>query len=322
MVHIVYPRSDKNNHTDLQNWLDKANYIEGDWTELKGYLAENARYDENIHAISKCWYTELPQGDNYALDIEHFRPKRSAKPLNQDKKEAIESEIGFKIFQRTDTGAYPWLEFDYRNYRLTSALPNRAGAKHDYFPLAKNSYRYINPELPWSENEKKEYCLLLDPIDAQDAGLLLVLNNGRIVPLTPKTALSEAEYNRLEENWRSDGFNYVRAHITIILYRLNEKVLISGRREVYNQVLSDIRMLFLALEKDIFEFIEEYSNKIRNAMLPSAPFALAARSALKSYIPLSSDNADLVGIQIDILNRILTDVESFGKDLQSWERLN
>ena len=51
--------------------------------------------------VHKCWYTEVYQYDINVIDIEHFRPKNSAKPLSKKLKKKVEKILEFPIYQRT-----------------------------------------------------------------------------------------------------------------------------------------------------------------------------------------------------------------------------
>jgi hypothetical protein len=286
MVLINYPRVDLDTHTGLAAWRAKVRFEEGDWKALKPFLAEQPRFLAGKHRIPKCWYTELPQGDNYALDVEHFRPKASAAPLNLNHVKEIENLTGVKFYQNTTNTPYPWLAFDYRNYRLTSALPNRAGAKHIYFPVALGSSRLVSPQVPWITTE---YNLLLDPVDPHDAEQLIVLPSGIIEPKAPKIALTKQEFDNYAANWYGDGFNYLRASVSIILYRLNEKILIEGRKEKYEEMMEDIDVLLDIMSVASETWTNNYIGRIFKLLLPSAPFSLAARSALDAYVPAASE---------------------------------
>ena len=81
MVYIPFPRQDHDDDADLAAWRLRTPKREGDWTALKDFLAKQPRLKPDIHQIPKCWYSELPQGDNVATDVEHFRPKNRAAPL-------------------------------------------------------------------------------------------------------------------------------------------------------------------------------------------------------------------------------------------------
>lgn len=281
MVYINFPRQDLDNHADLITWRGKA--PKTNWGELKIFLTEQARLRDDIHPIPKCWYTELPQGDNYALDVEHFRPKAGAQPLRQKHLDLIEPELGYKLVQKLNVTPYPWLEFEYRNYRITTALPNRGGAKVDYFPLAFASTALIRAQEPWVT---QEYNLLLDPTDLHDANLLVVMPNGKIEPRAPKTVMSQLDFINFAANWHSDGFNFLRAVITIVLYRLNDRILVSGRKEVFSDTIEEIKLLLrlLTIPNMNQEITDSYLERLIKKLLPSAPFALAARTALNSYV--------------------------------------
>jgi hypothetical protein len=206
MNYIPYPRFDLDNHPDLVAWRAKENKVEGDWTDLKNYLAENARIIKDKHTISKCWYTELPQGDDFAKDVEHFRPKNQASPLSAKQIKEIEALASIKYEQDETVGSYNWLEFDYRNYRLVTAKPNRGGGKHVFFPIAKGKTRLTSTQYPWTNNE---FCYFLDPANKYDASLLMVRPNGEIAPLAPKTQLNQSDFDGLPGTWNNTGFNYL-----------------------------------------------------------------------------------------------------------------
>jgi hypothetical protein len=302
MVHVNYPRINLNAHSDLVAWRGKNPKNEGDWTSLKEFLAEQPRIN-NEHRIPKCWYSELPQGDNYALDVEHFRPKNQAKPLNPVQLQKLEKTVGYSIYQDITEGQYPWLEFDYRNYRLTTALPNRGGAKHVFFPIIKSSSRLVSPQLPWVNTE---YNLLLDPADPHDAQQLVVLPNGQIVPRAPRTALNDLDFTNYQANWQADGFNFLRASVTILLYRLEDKIFVQAREEKFKEVQEDCLILLNVMKTNADQsLLNIIIERLFIKLLPSAPFALAARSALQAYIsPDPNQRATLKTLVDTLMTRI------------------
>jgi len=322
MVYIPFPRTDLHHHPDFAAWRAQQPKSEGDWKMLRGFLAEHSRIRQGIHMIPKCWYSELPQGDDYALDVEHFRPKNQARPLSPKQIAKLEKRAGVGFRQNDHMGAnYSWLEFDFRNYRLTTATPNRGGAKHYYFPVVSGTSRLSNGTFPWQQNE---YSFFLDPADPYDANLLMVTPNGKIEPRTPMTLLTDDDFQNLPHSWHSDGFNYIRVWMTIQLYRLEKKNLEQGRKEVYDQANELMERLILCLKftnssdgKTLFNyFIED----ITKAILPSAPFALAARCALEAYIPPSNmdDNSreTIAKLPRQILDRVLSETNAC---TCSWE---
>lgn len=283
MVHIPFPRLDLNGHPDLTRWRANNSKASGDWKILKEFLADHSRLIQGIHPIPKCWYTELPQGDHYALDVEHFRPKNQARPLTKKQVAKLEKRTGIVFLQNLIGGNYNWLEFDYRNYRLTTATPNRGGAKHVYFPVVHGTNRLNNGEFPWLQ---KEYNFCLDPADPHDATLLMVKPDGKIEPRTPKTLLTAADFVNLPQSWHNDGFNYVRAWMTIQLYRLEEKIFEQGRKVVYDKINELMERLLLCFDTNADPRLTNgFIKDITECILPSAPFALSARCALEAYVP-------------------------------------
>lgn len=318
MVYIPYPRTDLDNNQELIKWRAKSPKIKGDWKSLKEYLANSARINPNDNPITKCWYSELPQGDNYALDVEHFRPKNSAVPLTQKQIKQIEKLAGVSFEQENTSGSYSWLEFDYRNYRIVTALTNRGGAKHIYFPVVKGTKRLQNIQLPW---KTAEYPFLLDPTNPFDAKLLFVKPDGTMSPLSPKIGLTAQEFSNLSNSWHSDGFNYIRAYATIVLYRLNDTVFIQGRKEVYNRVKDEMINLTLLLEENPnSQVLTRIVTNITKMILPSAPFSLAAKSALLAFEPTNT-NSTIATQTRNIAQKILAKVEQEVKSINTdWDK--
>jgi hypothetical protein len=262
----------------------------------------------------------LPQGDEFARDVEHFRPKQQGSPLTTRQVEKIEKLSGVKYLQDTSDGSYPWLEFDYRNYRIVSAITNRGGAKHIYFPIALNTQRLSIGQNPWSQ---KEYSYFLDPTDRHDASLLFVKPNGEIEPIATKVLLTQDDFDNLPNSWHNDGFNYLRSWVTIVLFRLNDPVFIRARKEVYDKIIRQLDTLVLCIDSScISEIKERVIEDIFDASLPSAPFSLAAKSALNAYVPPpNSGNYLIRGIMDKITAMILTKIEQRISGLQiDWSK--
>jgi hypothetical protein len=316
MVYIPYPRKDLDTHANLVRWRAQGNKNDGDWKELKDYLADSARLVADKHPITKCWYSEIPQGDDFARDVEHFRPKNTAEPLNNKQIKTIEKLAGIKYLQDAVSGNYIWLKFDYRNYRIVSAKTNRGGAKHIYFPIAPNTFRLAAGELPWL---KEEFPYCLDPTNKHDASLLFVKPNGEIAPIINQTQLSQTDIDNLPASWQNDGFNYLRAVVSIVLYRLNDPVFIKGRKEIYDSIIFQLNSLALLItEKINSAIIDRYIINITDAALPSAPFSLAAKCALTAYVPpIGTDpnvSSTISTITKQILNKIQGQIDQLEVD--------
>lgn len=313
MVYIPYPRLDLDTHIDLEVWRNKNPKKKNDWKMLKKYLDDSGRLKLAVHPMSKCWYSELPQGDKYALDVEHFRPKRTANAIISKHIRAIEKLAGIVFEQENTNGNYRWLEFDYRNYRIVTACTNRSGAKHSYFPIAKGTSRLMLAKFPWGSNNL-EYPLLLDPTDRHDAQLLFVKPNGEIAPLAPKTLLTSQDCSDLPSSWRLDGFNYLRAFTTIVLYNLNDPIFVAGRREVYEETTQTISWFTKIVDAEVMPILKdvcsEMLEKIGLSCFPSAPFALAARCALKAFVVPSNTSAQTKELVDGMITKLLDKIDN------------
>lgn len=281
MNYIPYPRLDLNSHIDLMGWRAKNPKREKDWTSLREFLHDCTKFGPAPASLPKCWFSELPQGDDNALDVEHFRPKNSGNALNSKHIMKIEQYDRVNFQQNIVNGTYPWLEFDYRNYRLVTAKTNRSGAKHIYFPIAANTRRLLPNELPWLI---PEFPFFLDPTDPLDTKLLYVKPNGDIAPTTQKTQPTQNDYDQLPATWRSDGFNYLRALVTIVLYNLNHKHFKTGRYIVYSGTIEEMTNIeLLMIENKDSLLLPKLIKNLVLKVLPSAPFSLAAKSAIIAY---------------------------------------
>ena len=101
------------------------------WSAFKPYLREMS--------FHKCWYSESkPATQHSRFDVDHFRPKSGA----------IRSET------EKDEG-YPWLAFEWTNFRLAAQLSNQLSTnqeteevegKGNWFPLLDGS-----PKATWDD---------------------------------------------------------------------------------------------------------------------------------------------------------------------------
>ena len=142
----------------LRNKLIDDN--KGHWGELKPWLI----------ALSggKCWFSETR--DLYShYDVEHFRPKKSAKSLDG-----------------ADRDGYWWLAFSYMNFRLCGNVGNRK--KGGWFPLQAGSIcsSFDN------QCHDMEVPYFLDPIDIEDVKLVAFDEEGNLIP-NPSASAWETE---------------------------------------------------------------------------------------------------------------------------------
>jgi hypothetical protein len=124
------------------------------WGELKQWLLKLSH--------GKCWFSEAKDCFSH-WDVEHYRPKRSAK-----------DDDG------TSHEGYWWLAFDWRNFRICGNAGNRK--KSTYFPLRPGCAR-VSPH----GDIRYEKAKLLDPIDEDDPGLLSFNMEGRAIPAADLT---------------------------------------------------------------------------------------------------------------------------------------
>lgn len=111
------------------------------WGELKDWLLK--------FSCGKCWFSEAKDTFSH-WDVEHFRPKKSAKELDGREREG-----------------YWWLAFDWRNYRICGNVGNRK--KGAFFPL--------HPDCKPATCEARhllqdEIFVLLDPTREGDPDLI------------------------------------------------------------------------------------------------------------------------------------------------------
>ena len=151
------------------------------WSELKNDLANLSH--------QKCWYCECIQSrsDNA---VDHFRPK----------------------------SLYPWLAFDYRNYRYVCTFCNskrknpttgETEGKGDDFPLVDETKRAKTE----TDNLNLEQPILLDPCKTNDVKLLDFRDDGTPCP-----------------RYESDPVKKERVEKTIKLYHLDHPSLVEKRR--------------------------------------------------------------------------------------------
>lgn len=180
-------------------WLDKAEKMNqllfdaADDKERQRIIDKNPIWKQLFVPLSllskgKCWYSEAldVMSDR---DIDHFRPKGSAKNIN-----------GVK---RADEDGYWWLAYDYENYRFSSQYSNEpridkfdkakaTGGKWVYFPLFEGSITAkTKPRC------KDEEIMLLDPCDADDPNLLTFDSKGKAIANVP-AILDERDKLRVE----------------------------------------------------------------------------------------------------------------------------
>jgi hypothetical protein len=293
MIYIKYPQTELKKNEDLVKWLEIDEH-KRKWTDLKTFLYKHLWNPYGLkEEFPKCWYSEVPIADHFAEDVEHFRPKASAQPLNNTQKKKIEAELGYAIPEEISKSAYPWLEFNYTNYRIVTAFTNRGGGKVASFPVLKGTKRLSSPQIPEPGNE---YPLLLDPTDKHDSSVLIVMPSGAIIPKATKAQPSDFQFQNLKDHWHDSEFDFLRGWVSIVVYQLDFKTAVIGRHKVYENVKTYISRLERDVNNGLSDHINDHLEDIEKSIRMYSPFALSARCATISYDPISAKN-DVTGKQ-------------------------
>ncbi|MCE0534374.1 hypothetical protein LWF15_02525 [Kineosporia rhizophila] len=119
------------------------------WGSLKTWLLAASH--------GKCWFSEAKDCFSH-WDVEHFRPKTSAKDRDG-----------------TIVEGYWWLAFDWTNFRICGNVGNRK--KGTFFPVRPGTNR-----VKLGGDQRQEEYLLLDPSDPEDPSLLFFNMAGEAIP--------------------------------------------------------------------------------------------------------------------------------------------
>lgn len=227
------------------------------WGELNATLRELSRH--------KCWYSEAQIAAS-RMDVDHFRPKGTVKEKDG-----------------TARPGYPFLAYDFRNYRLSAQLMNQSSStddgargKHQQFPLADGS-----PCATGREGIAEEKPLLLDPTDPDDPKLLTFDEEGR---------------PRLTPSALGDPRNHERATRTIDALWLDHSQLAEQRRVEWTKAHGSIEVIDRMMEKarDLtaegqhHEAATEWGltrnlmRPLQDGAQPTAPFSSSMRACLRA----------------------------------------
>lgn len=226
-------------NTDARNAIIDANATV--WRELKEWLLKLSH--------KKCWFSEAKDCFNH-WDVEHYRPKKSAKDL-----------------KGSTHGGYWWLAFDWHNFRICGNAGNRK--KGTFFPLHVDcsrcaplgDIRYEDPQL-------------LDPADEHDPSLLSFNLEGRAIPAANIT----------------DAWEKMRVEYSVERYNLDFPPLMDKRKvvwaECWNRVQEYLKELAFyhsdktnVIAKDRFK---QAARKIRELMREEKELSAVTRACLLS----------------------------------------
>ncbi|HEX3624205.1 MAG TPA: hypothetical protein VH280_02155 [Verrucomicrobiae bacterium] len=157
------------------------------WGKFKDWLL--------MQSLGKCWFSEAK--DCYShWDVEHFRPKKSAKNMDGTEREG-----------------YWWLAFDWTNFRICGKVGNVK--KGTFFPLRAGTLSASSA----NRNTDDEIYYLLDPTNRQDP---LLLTFGEDGSTTPREDLT--------------GWSHQRADYSIKRLKLDEfQPLIDARKDIWQK---------------------------------------------------------------------------------------
>lgn len=237
-------------------FIKKKSHI---WRGFSKYLSKMS--------YGKCWYSESDDPQSF-FDVDHFRPKLETK-LSED---------------LIDEDGYQWLAFDWGNFRLSSQRSNRLSTdeetdetvgKGSWFPLMPDS-----PKACWDDRcTKDESPMLLDPINKNDVGLIMVGNDGRLVP-SPLCIGSDRK----------------RVERSIVLYGLNLPKLVTARKRIIrntNDAFETFQELLVAADN-----AEGQPEEIVNPILDKLPLQAQIdrlKDMTRAHSPFARTARDVIG---------------------------
>ena len=186
------------NAEERKRIIDKNSTV---WGDLKEWLLTLSH--------QKCWFSEAKDCFSH-WDVEHFRPKKSAKDLDGTKYDG-----------------YWWLTFDWHNFRICGNAGNRK--KGTFFPLREGCVRIADPK----GELRSEDPLLLDPTDEHDPTLLSFNLEGR--------AISNPH---IDDEWEQ-----LRVTYSVERYNLDFPPLMNKRKVVWQDCWQHIQSYLEELNK-------------------------------------------------------------------------
>ena len=214
----------------------------GMWGELKPWLLKLSK--------GKCWFSEARDCFSH-WDVEHYRPKKSAKNLDGTKRGE----------------GYWWLAFDWRNLRICGNVGNRK--KGGFFPLRDGTHQASATD----RNTDDEFPYLLDPTRPEDPLLLCFDENGDVKPLPDL-----------------DVWNTARVEESIKRYKLREhEPLMEARRDVWAKCVREVNRCQNLMEEMSSspsatkkEAVRQQMLKLRDMVRFEAEFSATACECLRS----------------------------------------
>jgi len=230
------------------DFIKKKSHI---WRGFSKYLS--------MMSYGKCWYSEARDaGANF--DVDHFRPKAEAK-----RSEEVVDEEG-----------YPWLAFDWENYRLSAQNCNRLNkddnanktvGKGSWFPLLDGSRKAC-----WDDRcVEEESPVLIDPVVRDDLRFVDFDQRGLFKPSDLCVGLPA---KRIRESAEIYGLNFERMREA----RFRS---MDDARRLYETVLQSAEDLNVIGDAAPMNAIERQIEDLRAKTRADAPFSRAVRIHLQ-----------------------------------------
>jgi len=204
------------------------------WGKLKGWLL--------ALSSGKCWFTEALDIASH-LDVEHFRPKKSARNVKGSERDG-----------------YWWLAFDYTNFRIAGTVPNRK--KGTWFPLRYGSR--CSSFLRRCEGDEIPH--FLDPTNAHDVALLAFDEEGKAVPAPGISRWDHIRVRRTVERLK------LTEHQALTEQRRKVWQRVSGYINDYQRGLSEAQSSIAARER-----ARTAASEIRNLTKANAELSAVAK---------------------------------------------
>jgi uncharacterized protein (TIGR02646 family) len=190
-------------------WQAKANVAAGEAAAMpdnesrQAFIAGKSAVWRDLKPVldavsnGKCWYSEARDKVSY-WEVDHYRPKK----------------------------LYPWLAFDWKNFRLCGARPNRK--KTDESPLEDEVSR-ATEAFPDAAHERP---ILLDPVHWGDPDLLSFKADGEPTCAIPR-----------------DDLALRRVRETVSVLELNSAILCEERRKKWRMCERKLKRLRYLVER-------------------------------------------------------------------------
>lgn len=224
----------------------------------------------------KCWYSESCNIGSIN-PIDHFRPKANKVKAFSSKYGSLDKSVWSKMNFKGRVG-YPYLKFEFSNYRYTcdivnssnkkETLDNTTKGKSNFFPLKLNS-----PLGTTLENINGEQICLLDPCNMTDPGYLTFNEFGKINP----------HIAALDTSWE-----YCKVLISIEIYHLHYPNFIEKRKELWDYCKERIELadrIYIKTAKTLEEeaCLSAYIKELNKKISKSSEFSAVAIDCISFY---------------------------------------